>query len=137
MAQMQKEILASFRKKIQEDITPLDVVASILYFFGDDAKFTTNYEKLHQAFFRMKENLLLKEFQFREGGPYPYSELLENVFSRLAISGLLGCQNPDYRQFTINKGQRGRIEAGSLKKFSGEQIRELKSISREIQENLQ
>jgi len=127
--------LESLKKKFESEVTPMDVIAGILYFFGE-TEFSTNYERLNNAFYKEKENQFLKEFRFREGGPYPYSELLDNVFSRLSVSGLLGCQNPDYRQFTMNENQIKRIEKGPLKKFSSGQIIELKSLSRRIKENL-
>jgi hypothetical protein len=123
-------------RKLQEDITPFDVVAGVIYFFGEDKPFPTNYEKLHRTFYAEKNNPFLKEFRFREGGPYPYSELLESVFSRLAISGLLGCQNPDYRQFITNKRQLNEIRRSSLRKFSKEGQQELKFLSLQIQRKL-
>jgi len=128
--------LESLKKKFQEDITPLDVTAAILYFFGD-IEFTTSYEKLNRAFYKERENPLLREFRFLEGGPYPYSELLDSVFSRLSISGLLGCRNPDYRKFFVQKNQRDRIENGILKKFSPDQVEELKSLSNCILKSLE
>ena len=124
------------RKSIERDITPLDVIAGILFHFEDNATFTTNYEKLHRAFYAVKNYPLLKEFKFLERGVYPYSELLESVFSRLAISGLLSCLNPDYRQYTLNNDQRERIRIGILKKFDPRQMEELKSIGQEILSNL-
>lgn len=127
--------LEVLKKEMQEDITPLDVVAGILYFFVEE-EFPTDYEKLHRAFYKVKDNELLKEFSFRKGGPFPYSELLENVFSRLTISGLLGCRNPDYDRFTIEKKQRERIARGSITKFSSEKKKKLASLSKRIQKDL-
>lgn len=127
--------LESLKERFQKDVTPLDVVTGIVYFFKKD-EFSTDYGKLHKAFYKVRGNGFLKEFTFRKGGPYPYSELLENVFARMAISGLLGCQNPDYRQFTITREQRKRIREGLLKKFSRSQKKELKSLSLKIQKKL-
>lgn len=128
--------LNSIKRKLQEDITPFDVVAGVIYFLGKDEPFPTNYEKLHSAFYAERNNPFLKEFKFREGGPYPYSELLESVFSRLAISGLLGCENPDYRQFVTNEHQLKEIKLSSLRKFSKKQQEELRTLSLRIQEKL-
>lgn len=127
--------LESLKERFQKDVTPLDVVASILYFFEKD-EFSTDYGMLHKAFYKVRDNGILKEFTFRKGGPYPYSELLENVFARMTLSGLLGCQNPDYRQFTIDKKQRKRIKEGLLKKFSKSQKKDLESLSLKIQKSL-
>lgn len=127
--------LESLKKRFQEDITPLDVTAAIIYFFGEN-EFTTSYEKLNRAFQKEKKSEFLREFRFLEGGSYPYSELLDSVFSRLSISGLLGCQNPDYRKFFLRQDQLERIEKGSLKKFSPKQIKELKSLSSSILKSL-
>jgi hypothetical protein len=124
------------KQKLQEDITPLDVVASVIYFFGENASFPTNYKKLHQAFFVEKKSKFFKEFNFKESGPYPYSELLESVFSRIAISGLLGCKNPDFRKYIMTSDQLRKIKAGSLKKFSETDQEELKVLSQRIQANL-
>ena len=123
--------LESLKKRLQEDITPLDIAAAILYYFGE-VEFTTDYEKLNRAFYKERKNKFLKEFRFLEGGSYPYSELLDSIISRLSISGLLGCQNPDYRKFFIRKEQIERIEAGALRKFSEEQKREIESLSNRI-----
>lgn len=124
--------LEVLKKELQKNITPLDVVGGILFFLEED-EFSTDYEKLHKAFYKVKDNNLLNEFSFRKGGPFPYSELLENIFSRLTISGLLGCSNPDYRKFTISGKQRKRIEEGILNKFSKSQKKDLASISKRIQ----
>jgi hypothetical protein len=127
--------LGSLKKRLQEDITPLDVAAAILYYFGE-VEFTTDYEKLNRAFYKERENEFLKEFRFLEGRSYPYSELLDSIISRLSISGLLGCQNPDYRKFFIRKEQIERIAAGSLRKFSEKQKQEIKSLSNKILQQL-
>lgn len=111
------EGLELLKTELQKNITPLDIVGAILFFFEKD-EFSTDYEKLHEAFYKVKDSPLLDEFSFRKGGPYPYSELLENIFSRLTISGLLGCKNPDYRKFTISQKQRKRIKNGILNNFS-------------------
>jgi hypothetical protein len=125
-----------FKRKLQEDQTPFDVVASIIYFFGKDASFSTDYKKLHSAFYAERKNDFIKEFRFKEAGPYPYSELLESVLSRIAISGLLSCQNPDYRKYEVTTRQLDRIKSSSLKKFSAEQLEELEALSKRIKENL-
>jgi hypothetical protein len=127
--------LELLKNEMKNDITPLDVISSVLYYLKED-EFSTNYEKIHRAFFKVKDSELLKEFAFRTSGPYPYSELLENVFSRLTISGLLGCRNPDFERFTIEEKQRKRIEKGALRKFSEEQKKELASISKIIRKDL-
>jgi hypothetical protein len=124
------------KQKFQEEITPLDIVSGVIYFFGKNASFPTNYKKLHSAFFAEKNNELFREFKFRENGPYPYSELLESVFSRIAIAGLLGCRNPDYRSYIVTSTQLKRIEKTSLKKFSETQCRELKAASQRIKMKL-
>lgn len=126
----------SLKQKLQEDIAPLDVVAGVIYFFGKDASFTTNYKKLHEAFYAERNNSLIKEFRFKESVPYPYSELLESVFSRIAISGLLGCKNPDYSKYTVTSVQLNKIRSSILPKFSETQQQELKSLSQRIQANL-
>ncbi|TET80018.1 MAG: hypothetical protein E3J41_00370 [Candidatus Cloacimonadota bacterium] len=127
--------LDSLRERFRKDVTPLDIAAGILFFFGK-IEFTTSYERLNSAFYKEKDNPLLGEFRFREGGSYPYSALLENVFSRLSKSGLISCLNPDYRLFEIGEKQLERIEKGVLKKFSKEKIRDLKSLSQRIKKNL-
>jgi hypothetical protein len=124
------------KKRLQDEITPFDVVAGVIYFFGKDSSFSTNYKKLHKAFYTEKNSELFNEFKFRESRPYPYSELLESVFSRIAISGLLGCKNPDYRSYTVTDVQIKRIESTSLKKFSAVQIEELKQASCRIKKSL-
>ena len=126
----------NMKQRLQEEITPLDVVAGVIYFFGKDASFPTDYKSLHKAFFSEKDNALFKEFKFKETGPYPYSELLESVFSRIAISGLLGCKNPDYRSYTVTSGQIRKIKSSSLGKFSKPQLLQLKCISQRIKSNL-
>ena len=133
---MVADSLLSLKEEFEREITPLDVLAGVLYFFGDNVEFTTNYEKIHRAFNELRDTPLLKEFIFLGGGPYPYSELLENVFSRLSISGLIRCENPDYRRFRITEEQRRRIEESVLKKFSNSQREQLREISRHILERL-
>ncbi len=124
------------KQKFQDEITPLDVVAGVIYFFGKDTTFSANYKQLHKAFFAERNNYLFKEFKFRENGPYPYSELLETVFSRIAIAGLLGCKNPDYQSYIVSDKQLKRIASGSLCKFSEKQQIELKQASQRIKSNL-
>lgn len=127
--------MTALKEKFQKDITPLDIVAGIVYFFGRTV-FSTGYEKLNRAFYGEKDNPLLKEFKFKEMGPYPYSELLESVFSRLSNAGLLTRNNPDLEQYEIKQKHIERIEAGSLTKFSNPQLIELEALSVRIHRNL-
>jgi hypothetical protein len=126
----------AFKKRLQEDITPLDVVAGILYYFGEGATFPTDYQKLHESFYAERANSLVQEFKFKESGPYPYSELLESVFARIAISGLLGCKNPDYSKYTVSSAQLKKIETSALKKFSQDKKEELRELSQRIRTRL-
>ncbi len=129
--------IANFKRKIDADITPLDVLEGILFYFNEKkSKFTTNNEKIHKAFYDFRDDDLFKEFSFLDGGLYPYSELLDNLFSRLSISGRLNCQNPVYQIFEIDKKQKNLIKKTSLKKFKIEQKERLKKISEVIQNKL-
>lgn len=128
------ETLAALKERFHKDITPLDVVAGIVYYFGT-TEFSTGYEKVNRAFYQERNDPLLQEFKFKVG-PYPYSELLESVFSRMTNAGLLSRSNPDLRQYEVKQKHVDRIEAGILTKFSEEQQRELRDLSRRIRRNL-
>lgn len=131
-----KARIAAFKAKIIVDPTPLDVIAGILSYF-DEEEFTTDFEKIHSQFFEFREVELFKEFSFRDNGIYPYSELLEDIFSRLSVSGLLTCQNPIYQRFEIKERQKEIIRRTSLRKFNEPQKRELERISKIIQKSLE
>ena len=128
------ETLAALKERFRKDITPLDVVAGIVYYFGT-IEFSTSYEDLNRAFSQEKNDPFLKEFKFKVGA-YPYSELLESVFSRMTNAGLLSRSNPDLRQYEIKQKHISRIEAGVLTKFSDTQKRGLRELSTRILRNL-
>jgi hypothetical protein len=130
------KLIESFKDENKKDKTPLDILAMILYFFGDEAQFTTDYKELHEAFYEFRNEKYFKEFTFKQTGLYPYSELLEKTMSQLSIAGLLNCFNPVYRKFEISKESRERIEKSSFIKFTEEERKELREISEKIQSKL-
>jgi len=132
----QAKRIETLKENMNKTIFPLDVIAGILYYFGKDVEFSTNHERIQRAFYKHKEDPILGAFKFKKGGPYPYSELLENTFTRITISGLLSCYNPDYKIFKINEGQIDRINNNSLNKFKPELRERLKKISEEIHNDL-
>ena len=131
-----KARIAAFKARIVVDPTPLDVIAGILSYF-DKEEFTTDFDKIHSQFFAFRDEELFKEFSFKDNGIYPYSELLEDIFSRLSVSGLLTCQNPIYQRFEIKEKQKEIIRKTSLRKFSDPQKQELERISKIIQRSLE
>jgi hypothetical protein len=130
------KLIKTFKDENKKDKTPLDTLAMILYYFGDESEFTTDYKELHEAFYEFRNEKYFKEFTFKETGLYPYSELLEKIMSQLSIAGLLNCFNPVYRKFEISKESRERIEKSSFIKFNDEERKELREISKQIQSKL-
>lgn len=128
--------LDELRSRIQTTKTPLDIVASILYFFRESDAIPTNFEKIHRAFNAVKHEIYFNEFTFTNKGLYPYSPLLENIFSRLAISGLISCFNPIYEKYRIDEVQKSKIQRISLSKFDPEEQRTLERISGVVESHL-
>lgn len=128
--------LDELRSRIQTIKTPLDVVASILYFFRESDEIPTNFEKIHRAFNAVKHEIYFNEFTFNSKGLYPYSPLLENIFSRLAISGLISCFNPVYEKYRIDEAQKRKIQRISLSKFDPEEQKSLEKISGVVESHL-
>lgn len=132
----EKKIVA-LKKKLQKNTTPQDIVAAIFYYFkGDKILFTTDYEKIHNAFYKFKEDSLFDEFSYRNMGLYYWSENLENSLSGLSISRLLTRHNPIYQIYEINSKQKEQIKNTILIKFKDDQKKRIQEISSEIEKEI-
>lgn len=129
------------KKKVSNDlskfVTPDDRLAIILYHFPK-TQFTTDYEPLHSSLSKIakKHPKFFEEFYFHEGRTYPYSGMLEEIFFRLQNSGLLVCENPDYKTFVIKKKARRRMEKKIIPRFSARELKEAEKISGELWDSL-
>lgn len=88
----------------QEKLLPDDILTALLAlakqksgkerlaFRGHDSDLQKSFRNLSSTC----GNRLLEPFVFSNSGPEPYSPVLNECFSRLQLSGLVGRENPDY-----------------------------------------
>jgi len=127
--------LELLKRKIQETTTPLDVVSSILLNFENRSTITTDYNKLHTAFFEIAGDELFSSFRFFKTGLYPFSPLLEDVLQRMAVSGMISCMNPIYENYKITEIQETKLRK-RYEKFSGPQREQLAELGHRVETKL-
>jgi len=91
-------------------LTPDDVLVGIFYFLGDfehneNRRVTTDREKIHKAFFNLKQKYptLMNNFTFRDRGEFQESSELDQALSNLDASGLISRFNLTPRFYVIEK----------------------------------
>lgn len=127
--------LDDLKRKIENRITPMDLISSIMVNFENKDAITTDYKRLHSAFFKISSDDLMDEFRFFHSGLYPYSPLLEDVLQRMAVSGLISCMNPIYEKYQISSDQSEKLRK-SLSKFDAPQKSRLKELSATVEREL-
>lgn len=87
-----------------------------------------NLAKVHKAIYYIKQDPyyagLFEEFDFDEMGLSPYSDLLDQVLSRMETSHLLDTSNPSYGIYTI-KVDYMKKEYEKLQECDQETVREI------------
>ena len=81
------------------------VVEALLAFFPpNEPKFTTSVEKIHRAFYRLKERHAdaMGDFFFDNDKPFPFCEDIEFAFGNLAAAGLVRTQNTYLEKFNTS-----------------------------------
>lgn len=127
------------RNLLRAVINPDDIIACIIAFLPNE--FPADTAVIHRAFFelgkREKYKYLLKDFEFIDRYPYPYSPLLERVFARLQESRLLSARNPDFITYEMKEDSKKAIEDKIIDKFKNPEDRiKLKEMANELSEAL-
>ncbi|NIO36226.1 hypothetical protein GTO27_00820 [Candidatus Bathyarchaeota archaeon] len=87
-----------------------DIICGLL-FLCSKHEFKGNQRYLQETIFELKRKHggVFDDFVFSED-LYPYSQLLERVFSRLELSRIISFDNPDYKYFVLTPNGRNYIE---------------------------
>ncbi|TYO94788.1 hypothetical protein [Desulfallas thermosapovorans] len=100
-------MVATTSAETKTDIRPDELIMAILSQLEDDT-LEKNLAKIHRALYYLKQNPkfadYLWEFDFDVMGLSPFSDLLDQVLSRLETSHLLDTSNPSYGTYTIKQG---------------------------------
>jgi len=109
-----------------------DIVCAILLLSSKD-QFVGNQRYLQEAFWKLKDKYedIFKGLIFSVD-LYPYSQLLERVFSRLELSRIISFDNPDYKSFILTPNGRDYIEKKVLPIFSNEECKVLENIGKDF-----
>lgn len=78
---------------------------------------------------RNEEFSLLGCFVFSDTGPRPYSPALSESFSRLQLSGFVGCENPDYEVLFLRPSAEKYFEAVLSKRLSQDDLQQVDKIA--------
>ncbi len=121
-------------------VLPDDILTAILELARQESGkerlvFRGHDEDLQRIFLRLGENpgySLLGQFVFSASGPRRYSPALSDSVSKLQLAGLLGRQNPDYEVLFTTPSASRFYEQVLAKKFSKEDIDQLRNIAKEF-----
>lgn len=111
-----------------------DRISAIL-FLCSKSEFKGNQRTLQEAVFQLKRKYkdFFDEFVFSVD-LYPYSQLLERVFSRLELSRIISFDNPDYRYFVLTSNGKEYIQRNVMHVFSPEDQKILKEIAKDFEQ---
>ncbi len=121
-------------------VLPDDILTAILELSKresgkDRLVFRGHDDDLQRIFFRLSRNpeySLLGQFVFSSSGPRSYSPALSDSVSKLQLAGLLGRQNPDYEVLFTTPSASRFYEEVLTKKFSKDEIDQLRNIAKEF-----
>lgn len=113
-------------------INPYTVISAVLNFFPDE-QFQNDREKLHSAFYQVREKHrdLLGELGFRKNLLFPRSRLLDDVLSSLQPE-FLGKMNPSLDTYHIKRPRLKKLWDEDLKSVLSEKESEIKEIAGEL-----
>lgn len=118
---------AAANKPTKTNILP-DELIMVIFSQIETNTLEKNLTKVHKAIYYLKQDPkytdYFEEFDFDEMGLSPYSDLLDQVLSRLETSHLLDTSNPSYSTYTI-KNDYMKKEYERLHPYNKKIIREM------------
>ncbi len=116
--------------------TSCDIMEAILYFYPDES-FKNEREKIHNAFFKIREKHfdILKSFIFKKNILFNRSRILDEVLHALQPDSL-GKLNPTYDTYQIKKDYLKKRWEHELRAQLASSEAELKAIAKEMHELL-
>lgn len=122
------ELKESLIKKQKPD----DVIKAILAMTSTN-RIIKDPSKIHQSVYKLSINStwskFLDAFYFDTSGITPFSDLLDQILSRLETSSLLATPNPRYEEYHLQK----EFLAQSLNKFNEAEQQALQQMANEFQ----
>lgn len=120
------------RSSLKTTRKPDDVIMAILAITSKDS-IDKNPTKIHSAIYELSKQEMWKkylaDFYFDVSGISPYSELLDQVLSRLETSCMLATPNPRYSKYHLEKD----YLAKALTKFSEPEKENLTCMAKEFE----
>ena len=91
----------------RSDLNEKEIIKAIISKSSNEInRFSRNGVKIQSFFFEISEDDNYKDlfsgFVFDTNGPFPYSEVLDEILSSLHFAGIIGSINPVLKDYTIN-----------------------------------
>ena len=109
---------------------PYDIVKNViaLSFVGSEQEFVSPPHEIHKFFFNMKNKYaeLMEDIFFNYDPDFPYSEEIDEAFTRLQESGFVTRPNPSFYRYRISS------DLTSTSKIVGSYSKEINDLADEF-----